>query len=162
MSPPNPPWVEFPDIPMGSLGWRMGFGEQYWNKWSQWYLSLPEALRTEFKQQWQEPPEWTGIYSFIERGILPDVFQERQRKLTEPQLPPSADEEEITDYYRIVWLLRHHLKREVYPYGVHGEQRNTKLDEDQVEFHSEPAGTIWRLGFLSKGGLRLSRAQVDA
>lgn len=26
---PAPPWIKFPTIPLGSMGWRMGFGEDY-------------------------------------------------------------------------------------------------------------------------------------
>lgn len=35
----KPPWKEF-DYPYGSLGWRMGAGEDYIDEWFNWFNSL--------------------------------------------------------------------------------------------------------------------------
>jgi hypothetical protein len=158
----NPPWIEFPDIPWASTAWRMGHGELYWAKWVHWYRSLLESEQIEYMNEWPEGHEWIGFYSFVGNGPTPPWAEERRKKLAEPQNPPTEEEDELTEYFRIFWLLRHHFKREAFPLGVHGEQRRERADEYDVEFHSEPSGAIWRLGFITKGGLHLTRAKVDA
>jgi hypothetical protein len=158
----NPPWIEFPDIPWGSVGWRMGFGEAHWIEWCRWYSELPELEREQYKHKWPEREDWAGFYLFIEKGTKPRWATEFHEKLRASQPTPEPSEVEITDYFRVVWLVRNHLKRETYPYGVHGEQKNPKSDENNVEFYSEPTGRVWRLGYLAKGGLRLTEAKVDA
>ena len=88
----NPPWIEFPHIPRGRIGWRMGAGEGYWNSWVQWYTSLSSEEQTQYKTKWPEPEKWVGFY---------DVHAPR---------PPLPNEEEITDIPRLHWMLMHYLK----------------------------------------------------
>ena len=140
----------------------MGFGEAHWNEWHRWYDELPEVEREHYKRRWPERSDWAGFYAYIEKGTKRQWATDFHEKLRAPQAPPEPSEVEITDYFRVVWLVRNHLKRETYGYGVHGRQREPKSDEDVVEFYSEPTGRIWRLGYLAKGGLRLTEAQVDA
>jgi hypothetical protein len=42
-----PPWVKYPNIPKGSMGWRMGQGEIYKDNFLKWYSSnsLQKQLR---------------------------------------------------------------------------------------------------------------------
>lgn len=37
-----PPWLAYPEIERYSIGWRMGYGEDYLYKFSDWFYSLPE------------------------------------------------------------------------------------------------------------------------
>ncbi|WP_416832050.1 MAG: class I SAM-dependent methyltransferase [Erythrobacter sp.] len=65
-----PPWVYAPDIPRGSIGWRMGHGEDYWHVFFDWLRSLPPEDQERVKAKYPEPaPEtvrkglpWQGIY----------------------------------------------------------------------------------------------------
>jgi hypothetical protein len=161
MSPPKPPWIEFPDIPWGSVGWRMGSGETHWNDWHCWYKELTEAERLQYQINWPEREDWEGFYAFIEKGTKPQWAADFHEKLRAPQALPGASEVEITDYFRVAWLVRNHLKREASAYGVHREQLNAKPDEDVVEFYSEPSGRMWRLGYLAMAATlkRLAKAQ---
>lgn len=77
----NPPWAEFPDIPMGSAGWRMGHGEPYMQRWVAWYRALHPDERHTYRKSWPEPRSWTGFVSYIDDGILPPSAAERLARL---------------------------------------------------------------------------------
>lgn len=62
-NPPAPPWIAYPSYENGSLGWRMGGGETYWDKFWDWYvfgLSLSEQAA--YQILYAEPDGWDGIY----------------------------------------------------------------------------------------------------
>ena len=159
----NPPWKQHPDIPWGSIGWRMGPGEDYWSAWVSWYKSLSLIDRSNYQQQWPESGRWIGFYEFIQDGTPPPWAKEFREKLSQPQALPDEAEVEINDYFRIVWLIRNHFKRDNHPENVHSSEARRRKDEDgNVEFHFDSTGQVWRLGFLAKGGLRLSRAKPAA
>lgn len=75
--PPLPPiWKTFP-YPWGSMGYRMGGGEDYWVKWMRWYRALEEAAREEYQRRNPEPPSWRHFYRTFDRD--PRDEDERQR-----------------------------------------------------------------------------------
>ena len=37
-----PPWLACPKIERYSIGWRMGYGEDYLIKWGEWYQTLSD------------------------------------------------------------------------------------------------------------------------
>lgn len=86
----QPVWIAFSRIPLGSIGWRMGAGEDYWHAWIPWIRSLPEAERDAYKFRWPEPDGWRDFYSFIETGKLPGWFLERQQKIAGAVTPPNS------------------------------------------------------------------------
>jgi protein-tyrosine-phosphatase/N-acetylglutamate synthase-like GNAT family acetyltransferase len=55
-----PPWQKYPEIPRGSIGWRMGGGEFYMWMWGRWFESLTDAERAGYIAVWEPkaPPEW--------------------------------------------------------------------------------------------------------
>ena len=57
-----PPWVTFPDYARGSMGWRMGSGEDEWHWFWERFTLLPEDERTAFIAKYPEPEGWEGIY----------------------------------------------------------------------------------------------------
>ncbi len=59
-SPMIPPWEKHPEIPYGSIGWRMGYGESYALDWSIWYKGLTEAGRQKYRDSLNIPEEWTS------------------------------------------------------------------------------------------------------
>lgn len=77
-------------------------------------------------------------------------------KLKEPQTAPGADENEVSDYFRVVWLVRNYLKRQTYVDVAAASQR-VRPEEYLVEFYQDPDARLWRLGYLSAGGMTLSR-----
>lgn len=59
----RPPWDVFPSIPLGSIGWRMGDGEEYWVKFSRWYDQLQPVRREQYEREHPEPGGWAGFYA---------------------------------------------------------------------------------------------------
>lgn len=51
----KPVWVAFPKIPWGSIGWRMGPGEDYWHAWIAWFKAQSAEVRSSYKETWPEP-----------------------------------------------------------------------------------------------------------
>lgn len=63
----QPPWLEFSDIPRGSIGWRMGEGEYYLMNWDRWYKKLRGDKRLEYRASYPEPLNWEGFYESREK-----------------------------------------------------------------------------------------------
>lgn len=65
----QPPWIEFPTIPLGSIGWRMGAGEEYWARFDKWFRQLQPSQRQRFTGEHPEPDGWVGFYARKEAYI---------------------------------------------------------------------------------------------
>lgn len=69
-----PPWRAFPEIGLGSIGWRMGDGEDYWHIFHDWYADLTAERKAAYKAKYPEPAQvahglpWTGFYERKERN----------------------------------------------------------------------------------------------
>jgi hypothetical protein len=63
-----PPWVKYPNIPLGSLGWRMGTGEEYWYSFRDWWCAQPGATRLAVKTAYPEPAGWSGFYARLKQN----------------------------------------------------------------------------------------------
>ncbi|MDB5431526.1 MAG: hypothetical protein JWP35_2642 [Caulobacter sp.] len=61
----TPPWITNPDIERGSIGWRMGAGEETYNAFYRAFSVLTDADATAFARVYPEPPEWAGFYAMI-------------------------------------------------------------------------------------------------
>jgi hypothetical protein len=64
-SRPQPPWIAEPDIPAGSIGWRMGRGEDVYADFRRWFGSLTDEAAQAFEVMNPEPSGWGGFY----RGV---------------------------------------------------------------------------------------------
>lgn len=53
-----PPFIKHPEIPRGSIGWRMGGGEWYLWMWHRWFNTLDDAARAAYRTEWA--PKATG------------------------------------------------------------------------------------------------------
>ena len=60
----KPPW-QIRSYPWGSMGWRMGMGQTYWEDFVQWFLTLEPAARARFADANPEPPDWNYFYEYI-------------------------------------------------------------------------------------------------
>ena len=145
-----PVWIAFPKIPWGSVGWRMGAGEDYWHRWATWFKGTSPSARAQYKAAWPEPEGWEDFYSFIETDALPGWFQDRQAKIAEAAVPPQSGEQEIRGYHRVLWLLRQHFKR------VRVDR--TGDEECIAEIYVAPDGTHWRLSaHATQGGMHFTK-----
>lgn len=50
-----PLWLKYPNIPQGSIGWRMGYGESYAAKFYGWYDALNQDQKVKYNQKFPEP-----------------------------------------------------------------------------------------------------------
>ncbi len=57
-----PPWVKFPNIPLGSIGWRMGMGEDYRDRFAKWYNRQLRAVKLAVRARYPESDRWVGFY----------------------------------------------------------------------------------------------------
>jgi hypothetical protein len=48
---------------MGSIGWRMGAGEDYSDDFSRWWSGQTRALRLKVKAVYPEPEDWGDFYN---------------------------------------------------------------------------------------------------
>ena len=160
----NPPWAEFPDIPMGSAGWRMGYGEPYLQSWNAWYRNLPPDERRQYQTAWCEPESWVWFYRYCDDGVLPPSVAEHRARLGDPQLPPSPNERKISDQYRALWLIRQFMRR-VDAFEVANRHPSPYLGrregEDLIGFYEEPNGSWWRLSSPNTGGLEMLRINAE-
>ena len=59
-----PPWDVFPEIPFGSLGWRMGGGEFYMIRFNEWFSKLDKSKKEKYINKYPKPESWKSFYSY--------------------------------------------------------------------------------------------------
>jgi hypothetical protein len=57
-----PPWQKFSHIPLGSIGWRMGAGEEYWLAFDDWFKRKSLEAKILYVKENPEPDGWEGFY----------------------------------------------------------------------------------------------------
>jgi hypothetical protein len=65
-----PPWQKYPEIPLGSIGWRMGRGEDYWIEFNDWFKRKTLDAKRRYAAENPEPDGWAGFYT--RKGVTPD------------------------------------------------------------------------------------------
>ena len=63
-----PPWMAFPEIERYSIGWRMGYGEDYIYRFGDWLDTLSPEERTEYRALFPEPVTWKGWWEDEDSG----------------------------------------------------------------------------------------------
>lgn len=53
-----PLWLMYPNIPYGSIGWRMGYGEGYAMDFYSWFNNLEEDEKKKYREMFPEPKRW--------------------------------------------------------------------------------------------------------
>lgn len=64
-----PPWLEYPDIPRTSIGWRMGAGEGYMDYFIRRYSGMDAEQREAYRIEHPAPIGWLGFYENTEAQI---------------------------------------------------------------------------------------------
>lgn len=66
-----PPWLMYPNISRYSIGWRMGYGENYMVDFADWYSGLNIDEQRQFQEMFPEPKGWLGWYEeeYTDRDI---------------------------------------------------------------------------------------------
>ncbi len=57
-----PPWLKYPEIPRRSIGWRMGYGEDYLIEWTTWYVGLSVTGKQKYQELYPTPSDWQNFY----------------------------------------------------------------------------------------------------
>jgi ribA/ribD-fused uncharacterized protein len=57
-----PPWIKHPEIERYSIGWRMGYGEDYICQWLPWYWGLSDAGKKRYHAMHPPPAGWEGYW----------------------------------------------------------------------------------------------------
>jgi ribA/ribD-fused uncharacterized protein len=58
-----PPWMRHPGITSGSVGWRMGHGEDYAIRFSEWLRALSAEDRAKYQEMFPAPKTWVEYYN---------------------------------------------------------------------------------------------------
>ena len=145
----KPLWEEYPGIPWGSIGWRMGAGEDYSIEWNKWYGSLSKEEKEKYKSKWPEHEGWQGFYAFIEGGVMPPWVVQRREEFKKAALPPEAHESSIKEYKRIVGLIKHYFTKP--PVFVRA------IDEEFDGLYCDPSGFVWGVVLPPKSSPCLKR-----
>lgn len=60
-----PPWLKHPELPRGSIGWRMGYGEWYLWMWQRWWNLLEAPARAAYVAQFIDgrPAAWRNWFA---------------------------------------------------------------------------------------------------
>jgi ribA/ribD-fused uncharacterized protein len=61
-NPVLPPWLAYPELERYSMGWSMGYGEDYMNKLHQYYSKLKHSEQMIYKLTYPVTGEWKGWY----------------------------------------------------------------------------------------------------
>lgn len=56
-----PPWLAFPKLECGSMGWRMGAGEAFLEQWMPWQNSLTPEDRQAYEELFPQPMPWKQL-----------------------------------------------------------------------------------------------------
>lgn len=108
-----PLWLAYPHIERGSIGWRMGYGEQYQSRFYDWLDKLSQEEREEYRNLFPEPVTWSGWWEHednrdeLRRGglRLPMWRPQGEPKYTRNLLMQEAAEDRRRDMC-LFW--RHH------------------------------------------------------
>ena len=57
-----PPWLKYPDLEMGGLGWRMGYGEGYLDEFFAFFRRLSPRQKRDYIRRYPPPAEWAGFW----------------------------------------------------------------------------------------------------
>ena len=63
-----PPWLAHREIERYSIGWRMGYGEVYIDRFGDWMDTLSPEERTEYRALFPEPVTWKGWWDNEDAG----------------------------------------------------------------------------------------------
>ena len=63
-----PPWLAHREIERYSIGWRMGYGEDYIDRFGDWLVTLSPKERAEYRVLFPEPVTWKGWWDDEDSG----------------------------------------------------------------------------------------------
>lgn len=76
-----PLWLMYPEIPNGSIGWRMGYGEGYAIDFYLWFNKLEEDEKKKYKEMFPEPKRWKEKIIFMNTIIIGHTLGKKMASL---------------------------------------------------------------------------------
>ena len=107
-----PPWARYPEIPAGSIGWRMGGGEGWLVAWHRWVPTLPADPETRLAYLGRHPPAprtWLRSASWVLDPTLRDADEESGEAAARRESAAATLEREglvADDAGILAWLAR--------------------------------------------------------
>lgn len=90
-----PPWAKHPEIPSGSIGWRMGYGESWLTQWHDWLAKQPKDRPTRLAYLRRHPPAPRTWSRTVARVLEP---HDREGDADDEDEDVDVDEPEPDDY----------------------------------------------------------------
>jgi ribA/ribD-fused uncharacterized protein len=106
-----PLWLMYPNIPNGSIGWRMGYGEEYAMDFYSWFDNLKEDEKKNYMEMFPKPKTWEIDHSIYEHN---DYWTYTWQKDGKPEYDLNNL---ISDYksgknLEYIYFLGHHPKKD--------------------------------------------------
>ena len=95
-----PPWLAFPDIERYSIGWRIGYGEDYIYRFGDWLDTLSPEERKEYRSLFPEPITWKGWWDDEDSSevlVHGDFFVEVWQPKGQPKYTKQWLQQEVTE-----------------------------------------------------------------
>ena len=95
-----PPWLAFPDIERYSIGWRMGYGEDYIYRFGDWLDTLSPEERKEYRSLFPDPITWKGWWDDEDSSevlVHGDFFVEVWQPKGQPKYTKQWLQQEVTE-----------------------------------------------------------------
>lgn len=97
--PIPPPWLANPRLERFSIGWRMGVGEDYLERFDMWFGRLSASEQAEYQSLFPEPVTWSGWWNHMDNtdGFAQETFftlfwkPDGVPKYTRAQLTPNEE-----------------------------------------------------------------------
>ena len=102
-----PLWLMYPHIPQGSIGWRMGYGENYGEAFFSWFSALKREEKADYEGRFPKPICWDLMESRILRRGSFWIYKWRQDGQPAYSLDMICEEEEADIHREPIFFWGH-------------------------------------------------------
>lgn len=105
-----PIWLKYPEIPQGSIGWRMGYGESYEMEFSEWYYKLTKEEQEAYKKYYPEPVCWSNSEWNIKRHDAFWIYNWQQKCVNHYSIRSIIEEQNAGRQRDVIYFWGHRSK----------------------------------------------------
>lgn len=109
-----PVWLKYPEIPQGSIGWRMGYGEAYSAEFYDWYGKLTKEEKAAYDQKYPEPVCWSNSEWNIKRHDTFWIYNWQQQCVNHYSVQSVLEEQNAGKKRDIIYFWGHRPKDGAY------------------------------------------------
>ena len=109
-----PVWLKYPEIPQGSIGWRMGYGEAYSSEFYDWYGKLTKEEQAAYDQKYPEPVCWSNSEWNIKRHDTFWIYNWQQQCVNRYSVQSVLEEQNTGKKRDIIYFWGHRPKDGAY------------------------------------------------